>query len=134
MLQRRGLRELAERLDAETYGGAALLGLEATVVIAHGAVAARGAAAGRELAATWPARASPTRSGSAWARRAAGTSCAAATRRRARAAARADNRRGGCRGQPIGWRMTDPEDSARSAGARRARRGARRPVRRTPTR
>ncbi len=37
MLQRRGLRELSERLDAETYGGAALLGMEGTVVIAHGA-------------------------------------------------------------------------------------------------
>ena len=37
LFQRRGLRELAERLDSETYGGAALLGLEATVVIAHGA-------------------------------------------------------------------------------------------------
>ena len=36
LFQRRGLRELAERLDSETYGGAALLGLEATIVIAHG--------------------------------------------------------------------------------------------------
>jgi glycerol-3-phosphate acyltransferase PlsX len=51
MLQRRGLRQLSERLDAETYGGAALLGLEGTVVIAHGAVAARGAAAAVKLAA-----------------------------------------------------------------------------------
>jgi glycerol-3-phosphate acyltransferase PlsX len=51
LLQRRGLRELGERLDAETYGGAALLGLEGTVVIAHGAVAARGAAAAVRLAA-----------------------------------------------------------------------------------
>ena len=51
MLQRRGLRELSERLDAETYGGAALLGLEATVVIAHGAVAARGAAGAVRLTA-----------------------------------------------------------------------------------
>jgi glycerol-3-phosphate acyltransferase PlsX len=51
LLQRRGLRELSERLDAETYGGAALLGLEATIVIAHGAVAARGAAAAARLAA-----------------------------------------------------------------------------------
>jgi phosphate acyltransferase len=51
LLQRRGLRELSERLDAETYGGAALLGLEATVVIAHGAVTARGAAAACKLAA-----------------------------------------------------------------------------------
>jgi glycerol-3-phosphate acyltransferase PlsX len=51
LFQRRGLRELADRLDAETYGGAALLGLEATVVIAHGAVRARGAAAACLLAA-----------------------------------------------------------------------------------
>jgi phosphate acyltransferase len=51
LLQRRGLRELGERLDVESYGGAALLGLEGTVVIAHGAVAARGAAAAVKLAA-----------------------------------------------------------------------------------
>ncbi|MGH3303555.1 MAG: phosphate acyltransferase PlsX, partial [Streptosporangiaceae bacterium] len=51
LLQRRGLRELSERFDAETYGGAALLGLEATVVIAHGSVTARGAAAACKLAA-----------------------------------------------------------------------------------
>jgi glycerol-3-phosphate acyltransferase PlsX len=50
-LQRRGLRELSERLDSETYGGAALLGLEGTVIIAHGAVTARGAAAACVLAA-----------------------------------------------------------------------------------
>jgi glycerol-3-phosphate acyltransferase PlsX len=49
-LQRRPLRELSDRLDSETYGGAALLGLEGTVVIAHGAVAARGAAAAARLA------------------------------------------------------------------------------------
>jgi glycerol-3-phosphate acyltransferase PlsX len=52
LLQRRGLRELAERMDAETYGGAALLGLERTVVIAHGAAKARGAAAACALAAS----------------------------------------------------------------------------------
>ena len=40
-LQRRGLRELAARLDAESYGGAVLLGLGGTVVIAHGASTAR---------------------------------------------------------------------------------------------
>jgi phosphate acyltransferase len=50
MFQRRGLRELASRLDSESYGGAALLGLEATVVIAHGAVRAKGAAAACRLA------------------------------------------------------------------------------------
>jgi glycerol-3-phosphate acyltransferase PlsX len=51
LLQRRGLRQLSERLDTEGYGGAALLGLEGTVVIAHGAVAARGATAAIKLAA-----------------------------------------------------------------------------------
>ncbi len=51
LFQRRGLRELAARLDSESYGGAALLGLEATVVIAHGAVRAKGAAAACRLAA-----------------------------------------------------------------------------------
>jgi phosphate acyltransferase len=42
LFQRRRLRELSGRMDAETYGGAALLGLEGTVVIAHGASTARG--------------------------------------------------------------------------------------------
>jgi glycerol-3-phosphate acyltransferase PlsX len=51
LFQRRGLAELRERLDSESYGGAALLGLEGTVVIAHGAVSARGAAAACALAA-----------------------------------------------------------------------------------
>jgi phosphate acyltransferase len=40
-LQRRSLRELAARLDAESYGGAVLLGMGGTVVIAHGASTAR---------------------------------------------------------------------------------------------
>ena len=40
-LQRRGLRELSARLDSESYGGAVLLGLGGTVVIAHGASTAR---------------------------------------------------------------------------------------------
>ena len=51
MLQRRGLRELAGRLDADTYGGAALLGLGGTVVIAHGASTARAVTAACVLAA-----------------------------------------------------------------------------------
>ena len=51
LFQRRQLRELAERFDSETYGGAALLGLEAAVVIAHGDVTAKGAAAACRLAA-----------------------------------------------------------------------------------
>ena len=51
LLQRRSLRELAGRLDVESYGGAALLGLEGTVVIAHGAATARTVAAACVLAA-----------------------------------------------------------------------------------
>jgi len=51
LLQRKELRELAARLDSETYGGAALLGLEGTVVIAHGGSSERGAAAACKLAA-----------------------------------------------------------------------------------
>jgi glycerol-3-phosphate acyltransferase PlsX len=51
MLQRRGLRELTRRLDSETYGGAALLGLGGTVVIAHGASTARAVTSACVLAA-----------------------------------------------------------------------------------
>jgi phosphate acyltransferase len=51
LLQRRGLRELRQLMDTEAYGGAALLGLEGTVVIAHGAASARGAEAACVLAA-----------------------------------------------------------------------------------
>jgi len=51
LLQRRGLRQLSSRLDAETYGGAALLGLGGTVVIAHGASTARAVTAACGLAA-----------------------------------------------------------------------------------
>ena len=50
-LQRRGLRELAARLDAESYGGAVLLGLGGTVVIAHGASTARAVTSACVLAA-----------------------------------------------------------------------------------
>ena len=51
MLQRRGLRELSHRLEPETYGGAALLGMGGTVVIAHGASTARAVTAACALAA-----------------------------------------------------------------------------------
>jgi phosphate acyltransferase len=51
LLQRRGLRELAHRLEPETYGGAALLGMGGTVVIAHGASTARAITAACALAA-----------------------------------------------------------------------------------
>jgi glycerol-3-phosphate acyltransferase PlsX len=44
------LTELADRLDPDHYGGAALLGLEGTVVIAHGASTARNITAAAELA------------------------------------------------------------------------------------
>jgi glycerol-3-phosphate acyltransferase PlsX len=52
LLQRRGLREISSRLDAETYGGAALLGLGGTVVIAHGASTARAVSSACGLAAS----------------------------------------------------------------------------------
>jgi glycerol-3-phosphate acyltransferase PlsX len=51
LFQRRGLRDLAGRMDAETYGGAALLGLEGMVVIAHGAASAKGITSACRLAA-----------------------------------------------------------------------------------
>jgi glycerol-3-phosphate acyltransferase PlsX len=50
MLARKELRDLHDRFDPETYGGAALLGLEGTVVIAHGSSTLRGAAAACRLA------------------------------------------------------------------------------------
>jgi len=51
LLQRRGLRELAHRLEPDSYGGAVLLGLGGTVVIAHGASTARAVTAACALAA-----------------------------------------------------------------------------------
>lgn len=41
LLYRRRLRDLYRRLDTEAHGGAALLGLNGTVVIAHGSATAR---------------------------------------------------------------------------------------------
>lgn len=52
LLQRRGLRELGQRLDAESHGGAALLGLGGTVVIAHGASTAHAVSSACVLAAS----------------------------------------------------------------------------------
>jgi glycerol-3-phosphate acyltransferase PlsX len=52
MLQRGRLRDLSKRLDPEAYGGAVLLGLNGTVVIAHGSSTAKGVAAACVLAAT----------------------------------------------------------------------------------
>jgi glycerol-3-phosphate acyltransferase PlsX len=51
LFQRRRLQELSGRMDVETYGGAALLGLEGTVVIAHGASTAKGITSACRLAA-----------------------------------------------------------------------------------
>jgi glycerol-3-phosphate acyltransferase PlsX len=51
VFQRRTLRDLAEWMDTESYGGAALLGLEGTVVIAHGGSTAKGIASACRLAA-----------------------------------------------------------------------------------
>lgn len=50
LLQRRALRDLRARLDSETYGGAALLGLNGTVVISHGGSGPRGIANACRLA------------------------------------------------------------------------------------
>jgi glycerol-3-phosphate acyltransferase PlsX len=50
VFQRRALRDMARRLDSETYGGGVLLGLNGTVVIAHGASRAPAVAAACTLA------------------------------------------------------------------------------------
>jgi len=50
LLARSELRQTLSRFDPETYGGAALLGLEGTVVIAHGAVSELGAASACRVA------------------------------------------------------------------------------------
>jgi glycerol-3-phosphate acyltransferase PlsX len=50
LLQRRRLRQLRARLDSETYGGGVLLGLNGTVVIAHGGSRAAGISAACVLA------------------------------------------------------------------------------------
>ncbi|GAB3207037.1 phosphate acyltransferase PlsX [Marinactinospora thermotolerans] len=50
LLQRRALRGLRDRMDSESYGGAVLLGLNGTVVIAHGDSHARGVAQACRLA------------------------------------------------------------------------------------
>ncbi|TDC09440.1 phosphate acyltransferase PlsX [Nonomuraea longispora] len=50
-MQRSRLRELRRRLDPEAYGGAVLLGLNGTVVIAHGSSKAQGISAACRLAA-----------------------------------------------------------------------------------
>ncbi|WP_226900022.1 phosphate acyltransferase PlsX [Nonomuraea phyllanthi] len=50
-MQRSRIRELRRRLDPEAYGGAVLLGLNGTVVIAHGSSRAGGISAACKLAA-----------------------------------------------------------------------------------
>ncbi len=52
LFQRHALQDLRRRYDAETYGGAALLGLEGTVVIAHGSATATGITSACQLAAS----------------------------------------------------------------------------------
>lgn len=52
LLQRGRLRSLTARLDPESQGGAALLGLDGTVVLAHGASMAKGIASACTLAAS----------------------------------------------------------------------------------
>ncbi|MBE1531429.1 phosphate acyltransferase PlsX [Actinomadura algeriensis] len=50
LLQRRRMQGLRDRLDPDTYGGGVLLGLNGTVVIAHGASRARAITSACELA------------------------------------------------------------------------------------
>ncbi|MBW8485778.1 phosphate acyltransferase PlsX [Actinomadura parmotrematis] len=50
LLQRRRLQALRDRLDSDTYGGGVLLGLNGTVVIAHGAAEERAVTAACRLA------------------------------------------------------------------------------------
>ncbi|MUN40735.1 phosphate acyltransferase PlsX [Actinomadura litoris] len=50
LLQRRRLQELRDRLDPDSYGGGVLLGLNGTVVIAHGGSHARAITSACELA------------------------------------------------------------------------------------
>jgi glycerol-3-phosphate acyltransferase PlsX len=63
LLQKKRLRRLISRLDPEQLGGAVLLGLNGTVVIAHGAAKAGGIAAACRLAATLAAQGVVTRVG-----------------------------------------------------------------------
>ncbi|MFF5208063.1 phosphate acyltransferase PlsX [Streptosporangium sp. NPDC000396] len=51
LLQKKRLKDLYQRLDPEVHGGAVLLGLNGTVVIAHGASQAKGVSAACALAA-----------------------------------------------------------------------------------
>ncbi|GAA0946268.1 phosphate acyltransferase PlsX [Nonomuraea longicatena] len=51
LMQRGALRDLQRRLDSEAHGGAVLLGLTGTVVIAHGSSRAAGISAACQLAA-----------------------------------------------------------------------------------
>ncbi|MER6946582.1 phosphate acyltransferase PlsX [Nonomuraea sp. NPDC000554] len=55
-MQRSRLRELSHRLDAEAHGGAVLLGLNGTMVIAHGSSRAPAISAACQLAADLSAR------------------------------------------------------------------------------
>jgi glycerol-3-phosphate acyltransferase PlsX len=63
LFQRGRLRDLRKRLDPEAYGGAVLLGLNGTVVIAHGSSTAKGVTAACVLAATLACRGTVTHVG-----------------------------------------------------------------------
>ncbi|MBB5139469.1 glycerol-3-phosphate acyltransferase PlsX [Thermocatellispora tengchongensis] len=63
LLQRSKIRRLRHRLDPDAYGGAVLLGLNGTVVIAHGAARAGSIAAACALAATLAAARTVARTG-----------------------------------------------------------------------
>jgi glycerol-3-phosphate acyltransferase PlsX len=63
VMQRSRLRELRHRLDAEAYGGAVLLGLNGTVVIAHGSSRAPAISAACQLAADLAAQRTVARIG-----------------------------------------------------------------------
>ena len=78
LLQRRGAAGAPERMDTETYGGAALLGLEGTVVIAHGASTARAIEAACLLAADLVRGQITEKISARLGHAAAATSCAAA--------------------------------------------------------
>ncbi|MFI7642209.1 phosphate acyltransferase PlsX [Nonomuraea sp. NPDC049400] len=62
-MQRSRIRELRRRLDPEAYGGAVLLGLNGTVVIAHGSSRADGISAACKLAADLSAAGTVSRIG-----------------------------------------------------------------------
>jgi len=63
LLQRSRVKQLRDRLDPETHGGAVLLGMNGTIVIAHGSSRAKGIAAACALAASLAAGPTMARTG-----------------------------------------------------------------------